>query len=78
MELPEPVEAIKFEMERQGLTVKDLEPLIGRPNRVYEVLADKRPRTLRMSWNLHRVLGIPAESLIRPPPEFSHGSACKL
>ena len=69
MELPDPVEAIKFEMERQGLTVKDLEPLIGRPNRVYEVLAHKRPLTLRMIWNLHRALGIPAESLIRPPPE---------
>jgi HTH-type transcriptional regulator/antitoxin HigA len=72
MELPDPVEAIKFEMERQGLTVKDLEPLIGRSNRVYEVLAHKRPLTLRMIWNLHRELGIPAESLIRQPPESSH------
>ena len=74
MELPEPVEAIKFEMERQGLTVKDLEPLIGRSNRVYEVLAHKRPLTLRMIWNLHRELGIPAESLIRQPPESSHAA----
>lgn len=72
MDLPDPVEAIKFEMERQGLTVKDLEPLIGRPNRVYEVLAHKRPLTLRMIWNLHRALGIPAESLIRPPAESPH------
>jgi len=39
MDLPDPVEAIKFEMERRGLTVKDLEPLIGRSNRVYEILA---------------------------------------
>ena len=69
MDLPDPVEAIKFEMERRGLTVKDLEPLIGRPNRVYEILAHKRPLTLRMIWNLHRGLGIPAESLIRPPAE---------
>jgi len=74
MELPDPVEAIKFEMERQGLTVKDLEPLIGRSNRVYEVLAHKRPLTLRMIWNLHRELGIPAESLIRQPPESSHAA----
>lgn len=74
MDLPDPVEAIKFEMERQGLTVKDLEPLIGRSNRVYEVLAHKRPLTLRMIWNLHRELGIPAESLIRQPPESSHAA----
>jgi len=66
MELPDPVEAIKFEMDRKGLNVKDLEPLIGRPNRVYEILTHKRPLTLRMIWNPHRELGIPAESLIRP------------
>ena len=69
VDLPDPVEAIKFEMERRGLTVKDLEPLIGRSNRVYEILAHKRPLTLRMIWNLHRGLGIPAESLIKPPAE---------
>ena len=34
MELPDPVEAIKFEMERRGLTIKDLEPMIGKSNRV--------------------------------------------
>ena len=38
MDLPDPVEAIKFEMERKGLTVKDLEPMIGKSNRVYEIL----------------------------------------
>lgn len=65
MDLPDPVEAIKFEMERQGLTVKDLEPLIGRANRVYEVLAYKRPLTLRMIRRLHEGLGIPADSLIK-------------
>lgn len=72
MELPDPVEAIKFEMERKGLTTKDLEPLIGRSNRVYEILAHKRPLTLRMIWNLHRELGIPAESLIRQPTDSVH------
>lgn len=65
MDLPDPVEAIKFEMERKGLTVKDLEPLIGRANRVYEVLAHKRPLTLRMIRRLHEGLGIPADSLIK-------------
>ncbi|MEH6454607.1 MAG: transcriptional regulator, partial [Psychromonas sp.] len=41
MDLPDPVEAIKFEMERKGLTVKDLEPMIGKSNRVYEILNHK-------------------------------------
>lgn len=61
---PDPVEAIKFRMEQSGLTVKDLEPIIGRPNRVYEVLNRKRPLTLAMIRRLHRRLGIPAEVLI--------------
>jgi len=64
---PDPVEAIKFEMERKGLTVKDLEPMIGKSNRVYEILNHKRSLTLKMIWKLHEGLGIPAESLIRPP-----------
>jgi len=67
MDLPDPVEAIKFVMDQRGLTVKDLEPMIGRSNRVYEVLSYKRPLTLRMVWRLHRDLGIPAESLIKRP-----------
>lgn len=62
---PTPIEAIKFRMEQEGLTVKDLEPLIGQSNRVYEVLANKRPLTLRMIRNLHQELAIPAEVLIR-------------
>ncbi len=45
MDLPDPVEAIKFEMERKGLTVKDLEPMIGKNNRVYEILNHKRSLT---------------------------------
>ena len=65
LELPDPVEAIKFVMEQRNLTVKDLVPYIGRPNRVYEVLNYKRPLTMAMAWNLHRGLGIPAESLIK-------------
>ena len=61
---PDPVEAIKFRMEQSGLTVKDLEPLIGKSNRVYEVLNRKRPLTLAMIRRLHRSLGIPADVLI--------------
>lgn len=61
---PDPVEAIKFRMEQSGLSVKDLEPLIGKSNRVYEVLTRKRPLTLAMIRRLHHSLGIPAEVLI--------------
>lgn len=67
MEVADPIEAIKFEMERKGLTVKDLVPMIGKPNRVYEILNNTRPLTLPMIWRLHEGLGIPAEILIRPP-----------
>ena len=73
LDLPEPVEAIKFAMEQKGLTPRDLEPMIGRLNRVYEVLSRRRPLTLKMIWKLHKELGIPAESLIRPPEE-SHAA----
>ena len=66
IDLPDPVEAIKFRMEQAGLTPKDLVPAIGRLNRVYEILARKRPLTLAMIWKLHEKFGIPAESLIRP------------
>jgi HTH-type transcriptional regulator / antitoxin HigA len=61
---PDPIEAIKFRMEQAGLTPKDLEPMIGRTNRVYEILAGRRPLTLAMIRKLHKGLGIPAESLI--------------
>ena len=64
-DLPDPVEAIKFRMEQSGLVPKDLVPMIGQINRVYEVLSRKRPLTLQMIRRLHKGLGIPAESLIK-------------
>ncbi|MFA7680033.1 MAG: transcriptional regulator [Pigmentiphaga sp.] len=67
IDLPDPIEAIKFRMEQAGLTPKDLEPMIGRRNRVYEVLNRKRSLTLPMIWKLHKELGIPAENLIQQP-----------
>ena len=70
MDLPDPVEAIKFRMEQSGLAAKDLVPMIGQLNRVYEVLNRKRPLTLKMIWRLHRGLGIPAESLIKQADEL--------
>ena len=64
-DLPDPVEAIKYRMEQKGMTPKDLVPMIGRINRVYEVLRRRRPLTLAMIQRLHSELGIPAESLIK-------------
>lgn len=64
IEAPDPIEAIKFRMEQQGLTVKDLEPAIGKPNRVYEVLNRKRNLTLPMIRKLHTMFGIPLDSLV--------------
>lgn len=61
---PEPIEAILFRMEQQGLTVKDLEPAIGKSNRVYEVLKGTRTLTLPMIRRLHKQFGIPLESLV--------------
>ncbi|CNI87593.1 transcriptional regulator [Yersinia mollaretii] len=66
VDLPDPIEAIKFRMEQSGLTAKDLMPAIGRSNRVYEILNRKRSLTLPMIWKLHTLYGIPAESLIKP------------
>lgn len=68
MELPDPIEAIKFRMESLGLKPKDLQPMIGGLNRVYEVLAYTRPLTLPMICRLHEGLGIPAECLIKSSP----------
>ncbi len=64
MELPDPIVAIKFRMESLGLKPKDLQPMIGGLNRVYEVLNYTRPLTLSMIRRLHEGLGIPAECLI--------------
>jgi len=66
IELPDPIEAIKFRMEQSGMSPKDLVPMIGRSNRVYEVLNRTRPLTLIMIRKLHEQMGIPAESLIKP------------
>lgn len=60
----DPVEAIKFRMEQQGLTQKDLEPYIGSSGRVSEVLNRKRRLSLQMVQRLHDGLNIPYESLL--------------
>ncbi|MCH8196566.1 MAG: helix-turn-helix domain-containing protein [Proteobacteria bacterium] len=66
MDPPDPIEAIKFRMEQQGLSRKDLEPLIGTRTRVAEVLNRKRSLSIGMIRRLHDYLGISAEVLIRP------------
>lgn len=60
---PSPIEAIKFRMEQGGMTVADMKPYIGPPNRVYEVLNGTRQLSLAMIRRL-MTLGIPAEVLV--------------
>jgi len=64
IEAPDPIEAILFRMEQQGLTRQDLEPFIGGRGRVSEILSRKRPLTLAMIRRLHSGLGISADVLI--------------
>ena len=63
---PDPIEAIKFRMEQQGLTRKDLEGIIGSRARIAEVLDRKRGLSIAMIRRLNAALHIPAEVLIRP------------
>lgn len=67
IDLPDPVEAIKFRMEQEGLTRKELAKYLGSQSRVSEVLNRKRPLSLAMIRALHKRLGIPAEVLLREP-----------
>jgi HTH-type transcriptional regulator/antitoxin HigA len=66
---PDPIEAILFRMEQQGMTRKDLEPLIGTRARVAEVLNRKRGLSIEMIRRLNEELGISADVLIRPSRE---------
>lgn len=63
---PDPIEAIEFRMEQQGLTRRDLEDIIGSRARVAEVLNRKRGLSIGMIRRLHTRLGISADVLIRP------------
>ena len=66
MSPPDPIEAIRFRMEQQGLSRKDLEGIIGGRARISEVLDRKRGLSIAMIRRLHEKLGIPAEVLIGP------------
>lgn len=72
---PDPVEAIKFRIEQGAITKKDLESIIGRSNRVSEILNRKRSLSLRMIRKLHYGLGIPAEVLLGESVLFDKASA---
>ena len=72
MDLPDPVAAIRFRMEQQGLKPRDLIPCLGSASKVSEVLAGKRGLSVAMIRNLVQELGIPAEVLIgRPKAELA-------
>jgi HTH-type transcriptional regulator/antitoxin HigA len=69
IDLPDPVEAIKFRLEQEGKDYRALIGVIGQRTRVYEVMRRARPLSLNMIRNLHRQLEIPAEVLIQPAPK---------
>jgi HTH-type transcriptional regulator/antitoxin HigA len=66
VDLPDPIEAIKFRLEQTGKDYRELIGVIGQRTRVYEVMRRARPLSLNMIRRLHDELGIPAEVLIQP------------
>lgn len=62
---PDPIDLLNFMIDQDQVKVADLVPLIGNPNRVYEVLNGKRKLSLRMIRNLHKGLNMPLESLVK-------------
>ena len=75
IEPPDTIEAIRYRMATGGYTQADLGRLLGSRQRASEILARKRPLTMRMAWRLHREWGIPAEALIAPPQTRGRRSA---
>lgn len=65
IEMPDPIEAIKFRMEQMGLKQKDLVELVGFKSRVSEIMSRKRKLTLDMIRKLHKTLHIPTEVLVQ-------------
>jgi HTH-type transcriptional regulator/antitoxin HigA len=75
IDLPDSVEAIKFRMEQEGLTRKDMIKYLGSQSKVSEVLNYKRPLSLTMIRALTDGLNIPAEVLIQPPDQHTNVAA---
>ena len=82
VELPDPIEAIKFRLEQKGKDSRALIGVIGQRTRVYEVMRGKRPLSLNMIRNLHEKLDIPAEVLIQSARRGRkvdvHGSSARV
>ena len=68
IDLPDPIEAIRFRMEQSGLRQRDLVKRVGSRSKVSEVLSGRRPLSLKMIRALHKGLGIPAEILLLEIP----------
>jgi len=66
VDVPDPIEAIRFRLGQQGKDTRALIGIIGQRTRVYEVLSGKRALSLEMIRNLHEKLGVPADVLIQP------------
>ncbi len=66
IDLPDPIEAVKFRMEQMGYTQKDLANVIGLKSRASEILNKKRKLSLSMIRNLHNEMNIPTDVLIQP------------
>jgi HTH-type transcriptional regulator/antitoxin HigA len=75
MDLPDPVEAIKFRLEQEGKDSRALIGVIGQRTRVYEVLRGKRSLSLNMIRELHDKFGIPANVLIQPASKMRKSTA---
>lgn len=75
--MPDPIDALKFRMEQQGLKQADLVPYIGNKSKVSEVLNRKRPLSLAMIRRLHNELGIPAEVLVQEPGMKTRGNVTR-
>ena len=69
IDLPDPIEAIKFRLEQSGKDHRALVGIIGSRTRVYEVMSGKRTLSLNMIRTLHKIFHIPADILIRPRPQ---------
>ncbi|HKN60627.1 MAG TPA: hypothetical protein VJW93_05600 [Candidatus Acidoferrales bacterium] len=66
IDVPDPLDAIKFRLEQTGKDLRSLIGVIGQRTRIYEVMRGDRPLSLNMIRNLHDKLGIPADVLIQP------------
>lgn len=75
IDLPDPIEAIKFRLEQEGKDYRALIGVIGQRTRVYEVMRRARPLSLKMIRSLHHKLRIPAQVLIQSAPKRTRSTS---